>query len=75
MHEGTTANDSCRQLLYSMPCCAVRASGDNDVAREIAVLKKLDHPNIVKLAEVSLFQGPVTQESSQHVALCAIQGA
>lgn len=29
-----------------------RRGADNDVAREIAVLKKLDHPNIVKLAEV-----------------------
>jgi serine/threonine protein kinase len=32
---------------------SINGSTPNDVVREIAVLKKLDHPNIVKLREVS----------------------
>ena len=40
------------QPLRLSSMMSVNGSTPNDVVREIAVLKKLDHPNIVKLREV-----------------------
>ena len=47
------------------------------VYREIAILKKLDHPNVVKLVEVvddpeedNLYMGKYTQYNSKYCRLC-----
>ena len=47
-------------LMSRMPSLGLYSSGGGsagtDVVREIAVLKKLDHPNVVKLVEVCALQ-------------------
>lgn len=40
---------------------SIGSSAAGDVVREIAVLKKLDHPNVVRLQEVCLCQVPHQQ--------------
>ena len=49
-HSATPATDGKPLRLSSV--MSINGSTPNDVVREIAVLKKLDHPNIVKLREV-----------------------
>jgi hypothetical protein len=49
-HSVTPAADGKPLRLSSV--MSIGGSTPNDVVREIAVLKKLDHPNIVKLREV-----------------------